>query len=241
MSLAVVRVALVGNSNQCNLSNNFPDHIYIKSGKVQEGTEMITNIAFCTVAKLKESGAIKDEDCDLFVYGFFLIYSSFVAMAITLLSGVAFGVIWESIFFYCMFTPLRNFAGGIHAQTERACNIATTTVLAGTVLLMRIMKSICFAPWCIVVMLFSAVIVIILSPMDSEGKRLTDNEKTCYKRKTALILIVILLASFVSLVFNYYVLFYAAYASILLEALLLLAQYVRIWLKRYQSNRSISD
>lgn len=194
---------------------------------------MITNLAVHTVAKLRSSGTINDGDCDLFIYGFFLIYSNLMAMAIILLSGIAFGVIWESIFFYCMFTPLRNFAGGIHAQTERACNIATTTVLAGTVLLMRIMKSICFAPWCIV-MLFSAVIVIILSPMDSEGKRLTDNEKTCYKRKTALILIVILLASFVSLVFNYYVLFYAAYASILLEALLLLAQYVRIWLKSYQ-------
>lgn len=234
MSLAVVRVALVGNSNQCNLSNNFPDHRYIKSRKIQEGTEMITNIAFCTVAKLKESGAIKDEDCDLFVYGFFLIYSSFVAMAITLLSGVAFGVIWESIFFYCMFTPLRNFAGGIHAHTEVVCNIATTVALSGAMLLIRIMKSIGFTPLYIVVMLFSAAIVIVLSPMDSEGKRLTANEKTCYKRKTVSILIGILLVSFVSLVFNYYVLFYAAYASILLEALLLLAQYVRIWLKSYQ-------
>ena len=226
MSLAVVRVALVGYSNQCNLSNNFPAHRYIKSRKVQEGTEMITNIAFRTVAKLKESGAIKNEDCDLFVYGFFLIYSSFVAMAITLLSGVAFGVIWESIFFYCAFTPLRNYAGGIHAHTEVVCNIATTVALSGAMLLIRIMKSLGFTPLYIVVMLFSAAIVIVLSPMDSEGKRLTANEKTSYKRKTVLILIGILLVSFVSLYFDFFSFFYAALASIALEALLLLAQYV---------------
>lgn len=189
---------------------------------------MITNLATRTVAKLKESGVITDGDCDLFIYGFFLIYSNLMAMAIILLSGVAFGVIWESIFFYCTFTPLRNFAGGIHAHTEIVCNIATTVVLTVAVLLIRIIKSVGFVPLYIVVMLFSASIVIALSPMDSEEKRLTDNEKACYKRKSVFILIVILLASFVSLPFNFFAFFYAALVSIALEALLILAQYVSI-------------
>lgn len=194
---------------------------------------MITNLAVHTVAKLRNSGTISDGDCDLFIYGFFLIYSNLMAMAIILLSGISFGVTRESILFYCMFTPLRNYAGGIHAHTERACNIATIVVLVGAVLLIRIMKSIGFASWCIVVMLFSALIVIILSPMDSEGKRLTDNEKVCYKRKTALIVFVILLGSFVSALFDFFTLFYGALLSITLEAILLIAQYVRQWQKIY--------
>lgn len=193
---------------------------------------MITNLAVCTVEKLKESGTIAEEDRELFVYGFFLIYSNLMAMAITLLSGVAFGAVWESVFFYCMFTPLRNFAGGIHAHTEAACNVATTVVLTGSVLLMRTMKSIGLVPLYIVVILFSAVVVIVLSPMDSEGKRLTDKEKTCYKRKSVFITIVILIVGVVSLPFRFSAAFYAAVASITLEALLLLAQYVSIWLPK---------
>lgn len=189
---------------------------------------MITNLAVRTVAKLKKSGAIAEGDRELFVYGFFLIYSNLMVIAIILLSGIAFGAIWESVFFYCMFTPLRNFAGGIHARTEVACNIATTIVLTGAVFLMRTMKNVDFAPIYIAVMLFSAAIVIALSPLDSEGKRLTDIEKACYKKKSVFVTIVILIVGIVSLPFQFSAIFCAAVVSVTLEALLLLAQCVSI-------------
>lgn len=82
---------------------------------------MIINLGEKIAHKLAASGTISSEDIDLYGYGFFLLLSSALYLVVVAIFGSAFGILWESIVFYFLFSILREYAGGIHAKTEHGC------------------------------------------------------------------------------------------------------------------------
>lgn len=82
---------------------------------------MITNLGEKISHKLAASGTISPDDVDLYSYGFFLLLSSVLYLVVVAILGSAFGILWESIVFYFLFSILREYAGGIHAKTEHGC------------------------------------------------------------------------------------------------------------------------
>ena len=90
---------------------------------------MITNWGEKIARRLAASGTILSEDVDLYGYGFFLLLSSALYLFVVAIFGSALGIFWESILFYFMFSILREYAGGIHAKTERGCMLSTILAL----------------------------------------------------------------------------------------------------------------
>ena len=68
---------------------------------------MIINLGEKIAHKLAASGTISSEDIDLYGYGFFLLLSSALYLVVVAIFGSAFGILWESIVFYFLFSILR--------------------------------------------------------------------------------------------------------------------------------------
>lgn len=90
---------------------------------------MITSLGKKIARRLAASGTISPEEIDLYGYGFFLLLSSTLYLIVVAIFGSVFGVLWESIVFYLLFSILRGYAGGIHAKTERGCMLSTILAL----------------------------------------------------------------------------------------------------------------
>ena len=86
---------------------------------------MGTWIAERITQKLIASSVIEEGDRELYRYGFFILLSSILYLVVAAIFGSAFGILWESIVFYFLFSILREYAGGIHAKTEHGCMLST--------------------------------------------------------------------------------------------------------------------
>ncbi len=77
---------------------------------------------------------------------------------------------------------MRKFCGGFHFRSPVLCGIVSTAVLTAFLLGVRLVidKS-AFGIWALVLLL-SVVQIAVFSPIDSEGRRLTQNEKKVFKK-----------------------------------------------------------
>lgn len=187
---------------------------------------MIQMLATFTVTRYIRMGVIEEEDKEIYQYGFFLVYSNAMVLAILLVAGLVFGAVWEAILFYCMFTPLRNYGGGIHAKTEKICSVCTVAALIGSVLLILLLSKFEQILLSTVLLAVNSLLIAVLCPMDTEEKRLTGSERKIYKNKTLALEATIASAAILAHLLHYEIILYTATSCTTLEALLLLLQWV---------------
>ncbi|MDE5758537.1 MAG: accessory gene regulator B family protein, partial [Allobaculum sp.] len=84
--------------------------------------------------------------------------------------------------------PLRSFAGGIHAKTAKRCYAYSCIMIIVVLLVIK------FFPFGIIVCsclsLISGVIIFLLSPVEAENKKLDALEKSIYKKRARIILLI---------------------------------------------------
>ena len=182
---------------------------------------MISNLAEKAVDIFLSCSDVK-EDRELYVYGFFMLFSKILFCIITVVFGSIFGVLVESILFYFMFIILRSFAGGIHASSEHICTISTTLSMLASIILIWIGKRGFGIISLAIAMGINTVIVVMLSPQDSAAKRLTEKERSLYKKYTIIILLIIHIIAGISLLIHCMGLFTGCSVCVLLESILLI-------------------
>ena len=74
----------------------------------------------------------------------------------------------------------------------------------------------------LVMLVLSAVCILWLSPLDTEAKRLTQEEKKEYKKKSIIFTFIIFTAAILGLIFDMDRIFYPCVISLFLECLLLI-------------------
>lgn len=183
---------------------------------------MITKLAEKAANVLCTNDNLEQDDRELYIYGFFMLFSKVFYFLLTTVLGLMFGIVLESIAFYILFTVIRGYAGGVHASTERACMICTSLLLLTCTAAMKvcIVYSLFVLP--IIMLVLSTIYIIALSPLDTEEKRLSEEEKKVYRRKTHLFTTIILLVAVLSLICKYKPMFYPCVFSLFLESILLI-------------------
>lgn len=182
---------------------------------------MISSLSSLITEALYKSQVIAEEDKELYVYGFFVLLSKGLFFLVSAFFGWMFGVLWESIVFYIMFSTLRSYAGGFHASKESICTFCTTASLFLSSLSIWYMERIGnpVIPSCILTV--CGAVVYLLAPLDSEEKPLTRTELALYRQKTREIVIVIWIISIIGLCTQLPAVLYALSASVMLESSLL--------------------
>lgn len=174
---------------------------------------------------LKQSD-IKDDEQDLYQYGFFILLSQILYLIITCIIGVLLGTFFESIIFYIAFQFIRRYAGGYHASTETRCEILSSLSILACIVVIKLSKTYDFQTVLLVISAMSAVCIAVLCPLDTPEKPLSENEFKYFRKISWLILsvisLVVIISYFVRL--KWLQIFFAPCClSLILESLLLTA------------------
>lgn len=191
---------------------------------------MISRLSERIVKCLLKQSDIKDDEQDLYQYGFFILLSQILYLIIACIIGILLGTFFESIIFYIAFQFIRRYAGGYHASTETRCEVMSTLSILVCLVVIRLSKTYDFQFALLVVSAVSAVCIAVLCPLDTPEKPLSEKEFKYFRKISWLILsaisLVTLISYFVQL--KWLQIFFAPCClSLILESLLLTAGKVK--------------
>lgn len=170
---------------------------------------------------LLKSEAIKQDEREIYIYGYEVIISTFMDIIALLVIGTLCRRICETLVFIVVFVSVRQYTGGLHAHTKAGCVFITTMTLCVSFILNTfIINSRFRAGYCVVACLAALMTAIWRAPVENDNKPLDREEKMRYKR--AAIGIITFYAVIIG-IFIYIKPFYAVNIStILLEICLLM-------------------
>lgn len=152
---------------------------------------MISKLSTKLTEQLFRKGLIGNEDMDLYEYAFFVMGSHIFFFILTLIMGGSINIPIESMMFYTSFCCVRRFAGGIHADTEAKCTFFTMLSIAVSMIAIKILIYCGLFIVSMCIMILSTIILVTMSPVDTENKRLSKRERNLYRKKTIVLTIAI--------------------------------------------------
>jgi accessory gene regulator B len=170
---------------------------------------------------MNSTSHIPEEEKELYIYGFYMVFSYTFYCIFAALLGVIFHLLAESILFFLLFSLIRSYAGGVHASTEISCMICTSLSFLASVAAIRL-GVFCAQPVAaFAVLAAGSVIILAFAPLDTPEKRLDRAERKHYRKLSYLILVTIITLAILSYVIRRYSIFYACTTSLGLEGTLL--------------------
>ena len=137
------------------------------------------------------------DSLELYEYAIYVVLSSIFHIATIVVFGVFFNMIIESVVFYFSFISIRKFAGGYHAKTPTKCYLFS--ILSNIIILYFIKLvngvSVIFIFSLIMFELFCVVLILLISPLDTENNPLKTSEKKMYRIIAVFISILIFIIS----------------------------------------------
>ena len=125
-------------------------------------------------------GAIQQEHEEVYVYGFELIFSFLFCTATILIVSLIVHKVIEAIVFMILFVVLRQFTGGLHANTYLRCQICTVAGYLSVVFLsLTTQPSLVFHS---ILLLLGAFTIIAIGPIESIHKPLTPQGRVRNKK-----------------------------------------------------------
>ena len=182
---------------------------------------MISKLSAKLVYKLIDKSVINNTEIDLYSYGFFILLSQVLYFILTLMFGILLGIVFEGIIFYIVFQFIRTSAGGIHASSELKCEVATTLSLLSCLGIVKLCDLYNLKIVIIILTIVATILIFLLCPLDTPEKPLTTKEKKYFRKKSWIILLIILTIICLSLCFKINALIYPCCMSLILEGILL--------------------
>lgn len=165
---------------------------------------MISKLSNCITKSLLKSNIISDEEKELYEYGLFMIISYLVFFIISLLFGIALNIPFPSILFYIVFCLVRNFAGGIHANSEIKCDIITTVSILISEILIKIFINYSLVSIAFVTLIISSICLCIIKPVSTSQKEISQQEKLHFHKKVVVLTSLTLIISIISILLEVY-------------------------------------
>ena len=136
--------------------------------------------------------------------------------------GIVLNITFSSILFYISFCLTRNFAGGIHANSEIKCDIITTVSILISEILIKIFIDYSLVNISFVMLIISSICLCVIKPVSSSQKEISQKEKLCFHKKLILIVCFMLIFSLNFLYFNCYIVIYSISIGMTLSTFLFL-------------------
>ncbi len=142
---------------------------------------MITKIAAAVSDWLVAQGAVTDKDKSLFAYAVYSFLFGLVPVLIIVVLGFIFSMLAEALLLITPFMLLRKFSGGYHLKSPLVCVISSTGLLTLSLLSVRLITTYDTVFILSTLVILSAVVLFVLSPIDSEARRLTAKETRVFR------------------------------------------------------------
>lgn len=148
---------------------------------------------------LVKHDVIESDDRELYEYAMYSFLISVMPLAIFLIASGVIGMLAEGLLIVIPFMVTRKFSGGYHAKHAYICMMISAGLLTSSFYIINHVE----CNW-IVHMLatISGLSVVINSPIDSENKRLEEEEINQYRHTTRLLVIITIIWYFVLITLN---------------------------------------
>lgn len=163
---------------------------------------------------------INKDDGELYEYAAKVAFQGVINILVTILIGIAFGMLPESLCFISVFCVLRKFAGGLHAEKYSHCLISSIFIIIVTLSSIRILERNSFQIGFLCLAVVATIIICALAPIENNNKMLSKKEKKVYK-VISVILSMALLAIVYILIVKSAVISYSIGMGIILVSLLM--------------------
>lgn len=183
---------------------------------------MISKLSKCMTQNLLKRNVILEEDQELYDYGLFMIISHIIFFFIAVLFGIILNITFCSILFYINFCLLRNYAGGIHANSEIKCNIITTLSILISETIIKLFIDYSLIGIALIVLIISSICLIVIKPVSTEQKEISEHEKTHFHKKVIIMTVLLLMISIIAVLFRFYSITISLSISSLLSSILLI-------------------
>lgn len=151
---------------------------------------MISKLSEKLTKALLKRNIVSADDEELYAYGFFMILSYMIYFCLALLVGIIIKIPVESMVFYIAFCILRNYAGGIHANTEAKCTVITTILITSSIFLIKLLTVHNLIIISSVMMFFANICFFAFAPLSNEQKKVGENERSRFRKTTILLTII---------------------------------------------------
>ncbi len=149
---------------------------------------------------LLENEAFPREDKEIYQYGIQQGMIALLNLGTTMVIGMVFGKLLESILFMVAYIPLRSYAGGYHAKTAVRCYFFSIVMISAVLWVMRYVTYIGLICGCLTAISGSAIWFLV--PVENRNKPLDDVEKVVYRKRARGILLVEIVITVISLLSN---------------------------------------
>ena len=170
------------------------------------------------------------DNYELYEYAIYIILSSAFHMATVIVLGLVFNLLTESLVFYLSFIVIRKFAGGYHAKTPVRCYAFSVISSIIMLCLIKYANSVgnIFTYLLIIFELLCVVLIILMSPLDTENNPLNSYEKKWYKTLAVLISVCIFIISLFCVLTELRNIGYSLICGVIMSTLVLLMRKVQI-------------
>lgn len=149
---------------------------------------MFANISEYLTQQLENENVISSDKRELYRYGFqngMILTLNFVT---SILIGVIFGKVVDSIFLLAAYMPLRSYAGGHHSSSSEKCYIVSSFIMIIWMCLLKfqILPTSC----CVIMLIVGLSVCFILAPVEDKNKPLDADEIRIYRKRSLAILLI---------------------------------------------------
>lgn len=174
------------------------------------------------VQSMAEDGAIEQDEIEVYRFGVQLLSETVISFAIFLIIAALFGSIVEFVIFTGAFALLRQYAGGYHADRFISCLLISCCVITLFCIAIRLPYTAVYFIGALSVI--SLIIIILLAPVDSKHKRITEADRTKYRKKLIIILIVETALSGIIMLYSVHLSICILFSWIILSCLLIVGK-----------------
>lgn len=131
---------------------------------------------------LLRTGAISQEDKDLYEYAAYSLLFSLVPLVIVIGFSILMGMLPQGITFVVPFLLLRKFSGGYHLESPGICFCVSVIVVLAFLLAIQYITRVNAYLYCIPTVILAALQLMVFSPIDSEARKLSEKEARVFKK-----------------------------------------------------------
>lgn len=157
---------------------------------------MLNNLSEKFISYLLDKGVVKTDDREIYQFGFYQLLVFLCNIIVALVIFWWFDLFIEGLIFYVGYSTLRSYAGGFHFQSSVLCYIVSTSI---NFLVIFLLKNIDLNFISSLITVGAILIIFCLAPMGTENKELDEIEQKVYRKKTLIVLgvMIVLLSLFI--------------------------------------------
>lgn len=144
---------------------------------------MLEALAYKIVSYQIHKGLLKEEDRNVYQYGYQMLMEYCINIAASMIIAVSFQACGIVLVFSLAYFLLRGYAGGYHAKTSAGCFLMSAVLLSAAVAAVRYAGGINFNKWLLLAEAVMLPYVFCKVPIPVKNKPITENEKARFGKR----------------------------------------------------------